>query len=147
MFGAEGGIRTHEAEASDLQSAPFNHLDTSAYKLYHTSCCAGLIYGGEGGIRTHGAVTPCSFRDCCLKPTRPPHHMVCKEGFEPPELFTPSCFPSKYLQPLGHLTLLKSGKGGRNRTCDTRFWRPMLCQLSYTPILVTCGRVELPPQP
>lgn len=24
-------------------------------------------------------------------------------------------------------------RGDRIRTCDTRFWRPLLCQLSYTP--------------
>ena len=27
----------------------------------------------------------------------------------------------------------KTGRGGRARTCDTRFWRPVLYQLSYTP--------------
>ncbi len=30
-------------------------------------------------------------------------------------------------------TLLSSGRGNRTRTCDTRFWRPVLYQLSYTP--------------
>ena len=28
----------------------------------------------------------------------------------------------------------KIGRRDRVRTCDTRFWRPMLYQLSYTPI-------------
>jgi hypothetical protein len=28
---------------------------------------------------------------------------------------------------------LKSGRGGRTRTHDRRFWRPLLYQLSYTP--------------
>ena len=33
-----------------------------------------------------------------------------------------------------------SGRGKRIRTLDTRFWRPLLYQLSYTPLhsLVTC---------
>src|SRR5512136_1972774 len=26
-----------------------------------------------------------------------------------------------------------NGRGGRSRTCDLRFWRPTLYQLSYTP--------------
>ena len=26
------------------------------------------------------------------------------------------------------------GRGGRARTCDNRFWRPVLYQLSYTPV-------------
>ena len=25
----------------------------------------------------------------------------------------------------------KTGTSGRNRTCNNRFWRPVLCQLSY----------------
>ena len=25
------------------------------------------------------------------------------------------------------------GRGDRNRTCNPRFWRPVLCQLSYSP--------------
>src|SRR5215203_4320411 len=28
---------------------------------------------------------------------------------------------------------LKAGRSGRARTCDPRFWRPVLYQLSYTP--------------
>ena len=27
----------------------------------------------------------------------------------------------------------KCGRGSKNRTHDTRFWRPLLYQLSYTP--------------
>ena len=27
------------------------------------------------------------------------------------------------------------GRGDRTRTCNPRFWRPVLCQLSYTPTL------------
>jgi len=30
-----------------------------------------------------------------------------------------------------------SGRGSRTRTCDTRFWRPVLYQLSYTPLIST----------
>ena len=29
---------------------------------------------------------------------------------------------------------VESGRGGRIRTRDLRFWRPLLCQLSYAPI-------------
>lgn len=28
---------------------------------------------------------------------------------------------------------LELGRGDRIRTCNHRFWRPVLCQLSYTP--------------
>src|SRR3954447_23067992 len=28
-----------------------------------------------------------------------------------------------------------SHRGDRNRTCNPRFWRPVLCQLSYAPLL------------
>src|SRR2546423_14706357 len=28
-----------------------------------------------------------------------------------------------------------SDRGGRTRTCNPRFWRPVLCQLSYAPRL------------
>ena len=30
------------------------------------------------------------------------------------------------------------GRGRRDRTLGTRFWRPMLYQLSYTPIIKKC---------
>ena len=37
---------------------------------------------------------------------------------------------------LGHfLTVGGSGRGGRARTYDNRFWRPVLYQLSYTPVV------------
>ncbi len=29
------------------------------------------------------------------------------------------------------------GRGSRNRTYNLRFWRPTLCQLSYTPVFNT----------
>ena len=29
----------------------------------------------------------------------------------------------------------KASRGGRTRTCNPRFWRPVLCQLSYAPEL------------
>jgi hypothetical protein len=32
------------------------------------------------------------------------------------------------------LRVTSSGRGGRTRTRDLRFWRPLLFQLSYTPI-------------
>lgn len=31
------------------------------------------------------------------------------------------------------MTRLEAGRGGRARTYDNRFWRPVLYQLSYTP--------------
>ncbi len=31
-----------------------------------------------------------------------------------------------------------NGRSGRARTCDTRFWRPVLYQLSYTPAEASC---------
>ena len=30
---------------------------------------------------------------------------------------------------------MPTGRGDRDRTCDTRFWRPVLYQLSYTPVV------------
>src|SRR5215831_2956275 len=33
-----------------------------------------------------------------------------------------------------------SGRSGRARTCDPRFWRPVLYQLSYTPSALTFVR-------
>src|SRR3954454_47360 len=32
-------------------------------------------------------------------------------------------------------TGVKLGRGDRTRTCNRRFWRPLLCQLSYSPVL------------
>ena len=42
---------------------------------------------------------------------------------------------SDYLQISG-IDEGKTGRGGRTRTRDRRFWRPLLYQLSYTPALV-----------
>jgi hypothetical protein len=41
--------------------------------------------------------------------------------------------------PIDYLTLghLNGGRGRGNRTPNLRFWRPTLCQLSYTPTLKT----------
>ena len=33
-------------------------------------------------------------------------------------------------------TCIKNGRGGKTRTRDTWFWRPVLYQLSYTPVNV-----------
>jgi hypothetical protein len=33
----------------------------------------------------------------------------------------------------GYGSVSDAGRGGRARTCDNRFWRPVLYQLSYTP--------------
>ena len=42
----------------------------------------------------------------------------------------------------------RPGRGGRTRTRDLRFWRPLLFQLSYTPATALCqvplGRLERP---
>jgi hypothetical protein len=37
-------------------------------------------------------------------------------------------------RPIGPLACGHAGRSGRARTCDPRFWRPVLYQLSYTPI-------------
>src|SRR3990167_6844616 len=37
------------------------------------------------------------------------------------------------------LLLKPGGRGSRNRTYNLRFWRPTLCQLSYTPLAKTLG--------
>ena len=47
-------------------------------------------------------------------------------------------------------TCRSGGRGDRNRTCNPRFWRPVLCQLSYSPVLCrtrgsTAGSVASPP--
>jgi hypothetical protein len=36
------------------------------------------------------------------------------------------------------------GRGGRARTCDNRFWRPVLYQLSYTPVGTKRRRLSAP---
>ena len=36
-----------------------------------------------------------------------------------------------------------NGRGGGNRTRNPRFWRPVLCQLSYTPMLRLRRRTTL----
>ena len=43
------------------------------------------------------------------------------------------------------LASLHIGRGRRIRTLGTWFWRPLLYQLSYTPILPTCTRIVLFP--
>src|ERR1051325_5358023 len=52
-------------------------------------------------------------------------------GFEPTRL-APGCFQDNCLKPLGHLSDLALfncdfGRRDRNRTCNLRFWRPLLC--------------------
>nr|ADI16876.1 hypothetical protein [uncultured gamma proteobacterium HF0010_16J05] len=38
-------------------------------------------------------------------------------------------------RPLSHVRLPFTGRPGGNRTPNLRFWRPLLCQLSYWPKL------------
>ena len=38
---------------------------------------------------------------------------------------------------------IKFGRGSKNRTHDTRFWRPLLYQLSYAPIQKRSPEVSL----
>ena len=58
--------------------------------------------------------------------------------------------PPRHSPPTKSLILwvLNSGRGGRIRTRDLRFWRPLLFHLSYTPVLpefqVSPGRFERP---
>jgi hypothetical protein len=40
-------------------------------------------------------------------------------------------------QTKGSLVRRFRNRGGRTRTCNPRFWRPVLCQLSYAPRLPT----------
>src|SRR4030042_716715 len=42
----------------------------------------------------------------------------------------------------GHRTI--SGRPGRNRTHNPRFWRAVLCQLSYWPVSPRAGRLARP---
>ena len=39
---------------------------------------------------------------------------------------------------VGSKSTVKHGRGRRIRTRDPRFWRPVLYQLSYTPVFLTC---------
>ena len=60
-------------------------------------------------------------------------------------------------KPLAERVLLHLGyRGGRTRTCNPRFWRPVLCQLSYAPRvaraivaapLLDLGMAPPPPRP
>src|SRR3954451_21491201 len=49
----------------------------------------------------------------------------------------------KTLKPVARTGLVlkshSSGRGSRNRTYNLRFWRPTLCQLSYTPPVTSSG--------
>src|SRR5450432_4855538 len=40
----------------------------------------------------------------------------------------------------------ESGRGGGNRTPNQRFWRPLLYQLSYTPVVISFRRHSRDPQ-
>src|SRR5713101_260618 len=47
---------------------------------------------------------------------------------------------------LAMLVIPESGRGGATRTPDPRFWRPLLYQLSYTPVPVGANSIRrLPP--
>jgi hypothetical protein len=46
---------------------------------------------------------------------------------------TPSRWRVYLFHHLGTSFTKKDGRGGRTRTHDRRFWRPLLYQLSYTP--------------
>ena len=57
--------------------------------------------------------------------------MVGVAGFEPAAHWSQtSCATKLRYTPL----ISNCGRGRRTRTLDTRFWRPLLYQLSYTPI-------------
>src|SRR5712692_11655456 len=43
---------------------------------------------------------------------------------------------------LGMLVIPESGRGGATRTPDPRFWRPLLYQLSYTPVPVGANSIR-----
>ncbi len=71
---------------------------------------------------------------------RPPHTVKIPSaqlaegvGFEPTRLITwlfSRQLPSTARPPL---LVVANGRRDRNRTCNLRFWRPLLCQLSYPP--------------
>ena len=56
-------------------------------------------------------------------------YMVGVKGFEPSAL----CSQSRCATKLRY-TPIKCGRGRRTRTLGTRFWRPLLYQLSYAPV-------------
>ena len=59
--------------------------------------------------------------------------MVGVAGFEPAAHWSQtSCATKLRYTPI--FSLVHIGRGSRNRTHGTRFWRPLLYQLSYTPI-------------
>ena len=62
--------------------------------------------------------------------------MVGVAGFEPAAHWSQTSCATKlrYTPILSYIMFLKNGRGSRNRTHGTRFWRPLLYQLSYTPI-------------
>ena len=60
--------------------------------------------------------------------------LVGVAGFEPAAHWSQtSCATKLRYTPI---LICKSGRGRRIRTLDTRFWRPLLYQLSYTPSLI-----------
>lgn len=49
---------------------------------------------------------------------------------------------SATINPKGKITIsCIGGRGRRIRTLGTRFWRPLLYQLSYTPILISTDEI------
>jgi hypothetical protein len=58
----------------------------------------------------------------------------CRGGDSNPDRLTPTT-PSRWrVYQFHHLGKKENGRGGRARTHDLRFWRPLLYQLSYTPM-------------
>src|ERR1700737_1470591 len=48
---------------------------------------------------------------------------------------------------LAMVVIPESGRGGATRTPDPRFWRPLLYQLSYTPVPVGANSISRMPPP
>ena len=58
-------------------SAPLSRPNCLANNPLHHLGTTPFCFGGEGGIRTHGKLfTYANFQDWCLKPTRPPLHII-----------------------------------------------------------------------
>ena len=63
-------------------------------------------------------------------------------------VFTSSknCRARLNIKPLLYQAFPRStGRTDRDRTCDLRFWRPMLYQLSYCPVCHSCGNATWTP--
>ena len=137
----------HLTGASDEARTRYLHLGKVAlYQMSYARICAIGIQLRSWCLRSESNQRHADFQSAAL-PTELQRHMATKKGLEPStssvtgwrsnQLNYLAKSDLSHLHSITHLQAnVKSffGRGRRIRTLDTRFWRPLLYQLSYTPI-------------